>query len=106
MVQTEVRPEDGFEYYGYILLWIDDVLAIHHNATKVIEELDHYFPTKKGSIGDPDLYLGAKLRKVTLNNGVEAWSLSPSKYVQEAVRTTEERMLKEGYRFTKKVYGP
>jgi hypothetical protein len=44
---------------------------------------------KPGSIGDPDFYLGGKLRKVTLANGVEAWGISPSKYVQEAVKNVE-----------------
>ena len=101
-----VRPEDGFKYYAYILLWVDDVLAISHDATAALKELDRYFPMKKGSIGDPDLYLGAKLRKVTLANGVEAWSLSPSKYVQEAVRTTEARMRKKGILFVKRVSRP
>ena len=104
--KLETRPEDNFEYYGYVLLWVDDVLAIHHNAEKVIRELDHYFPMKKGSIGDPDLYLGAKLRKVTLANGVEAWGLSPSKYIQEAVRATKERVNEKGLKFPRKVHGP
>jgi hypothetical protein len=45
---------------------------------------------KEGSVGDPDIYLGAKLRKVTLENGVEAWSMSPSKYVQEAVKNVKK----------------
>ena len=48
-------------------------------------KLDHFFKMKSGSIGDPDMYLGAKLRKVTLENGVEAWATSALKYVQEAV---------------------
>ena len=34
--------------------------------------------------------MGAKLRKVTLLNGVEAWSLSPSKYVQDAVSNVKK----------------
>ena len=45
---------------------------------------------KEGSIGDPDLDLGAKLRKVTLPNGVQTWSTSPSKYIQEAVKNVEK----------------
>jgi hypothetical protein len=36
-----------------------------------------------GSVGDPNIYLGAKLRKATPENGVEAWSMSPSKHVQK-----------------------
>ena len=85
-----IRPEDGFKYYAYLLLYVDDCLAIHHDATSALEELDKFFMMKPGSIGDPDIYLGAKLRKVQLDNGVWAWSMSPSKYVQESVRNVEE----------------
>ena len=35
------------------------------------------------------MYLGAKLRKVVLENGFEAWATSSSKYVQEAVSNSE-----------------
>jgi len=84
-----VRPDDGFKCYSYILIYVDDILAIHHDATKALCDIDKFFPMKKGSIGDPDIYLGAKLRQVQLNNGVYAWGMSSSKYVQEAVRNTE-----------------
>lgn len=85
-----VRPDDGFEYYAYILFYVDDCLAIHHDAESILKELDTYFAMKPGSIGDPDIYLGAKLRKVKLENGVKAWGFSPSKYVQEAVSNVEQ----------------
>ena len=35
------------------------------------------------------MYLGDKIRKVVLENGVEAWTDSASKYVQEAVYNSE-----------------
>ena len=54
-------PDDGFEYYAYVLLYIDDCLAIHHDAESILYELDKYFQMKKGSIVDPDIYLGNKL---------------------------------------------
>ena len=41
------------------------------------------------------IYLGAKLRKVQLDNGVFAWGMSPAKYIQEAVRNVEEHLTKE-----------
>ena len=50
---------------------------------------------KKGSIGDPHIYLGAKLCKVQLDNGVFASGMSPAKYVQEAMRNVEEHLTKE-----------
>ena len=56
--------------------------------------MDKLFMMKKGYIGYPDIYLGAKLRKVKLDNGVFAWCMSPAKYLQEAVRNVEEHLTK------------
>lgn len=103
-----VRPEDGFEYFAYILLYVDDALSVHHDAEGALREIDQYFPMKKGSIGDPDIYLGAKLRKVQLNNGVFAWAMSPSKYVQEAVSNIEKHLNNkyEGRKLPKRATAP
>ena len=60
------RPDDGMKYYAYILLYVDDCLCIHHDAEGELRKLDKFFPMKPGSIGDPDIYLGAKIRKVNL----------------------------------------
>ena len=68
------RPDDGHKYYAYILLYVDDILAIHHDAMSVLNEIHLFFHIKPESKGDPTAYLGAKLRKVTLPNGVKAWS--------------------------------
>ena len=103
-----VRPDDGFKYYAYMLAYVDDLLSIHHDAMEALQELDKYFVMKKGSIGDPDIYLGAKLRQVTLPNGVHAWGASPSKYVQDAVKNVGEYLAKnfDGCKFSKFLSGP
>jgi hypothetical protein len=50
---------------------------------------------KPGSIAEPDIYyLGAKLSKTKLPNGTEAWSMSSSKYVQEAVKNVKEWLMR------------
>ena len=49
-------------------------------------------PLKPGSVGDPDIYLGAKLRRTHLDNNVWAWSLSPSKYVEQAVKNSQQHL--------------
>ena len=85
-----VRPDDGLKYYAYILLYVDDALCVHHDGVKALEELDYFFKMKDNSIGDPEMYLGAKIKKMVLPNGVEAWAMSPSKYVQNAIRTVED----------------
>ena len=52
-------------------------------------KIDKYFKLKPLSIGDPDIYLGAKLKNTRAKNGVLCWTLSPSKYVQEAFKNWE-----------------
>ena len=73
-------------YWTYVLFYVDDCLAIDCDAEGVLRQIDRFFKMKPGSIGDPDLYLGSKLREHTLPNGVKAWGKSPSKYIQEAVQ--------------------
>jgi hypothetical protein len=84
-MRPEVHPSDGVSYYAYVLLYVDDVLVVHHNATDVLLCLDKYFKMKPGSIGDPDFYLGATIKQMHLANGVLAWASSPSKYVRASV---------------------
>ena len=93
--KAEINPANNHKYYSYVLLYVDDVLCIHHDGVNTIKIIDKYFKMKDGSIGDPDMYLGAKLRKTRLPNGVEAWATSPSKYVNEAVKNVESYLAKE-----------
>ena len=37
---------------------------------------------------DPDIYLGAKVKPMKMNNCLTAWAISPSKYVNEAVNNS------------------
>ncbi len=101
-LKPKVRPDDGFMYYAYILLYIDDACSVHHNAQGELEALDKYFMMKPGSIGDPGIYLGAKLSKVQLENKVWAWAQSPSKYVQEAIANVEKHLAETGRYLPKK----
>jgi Reverse transcriptase (RNA-dependent DNA polymerase) len=106
--KSMIRPDDGFEYYAYILLYVDDCLCIHHDPKGELTRLDKYFMMKPGSIADPDMYLGAKLRKIQLANGVWSWSQSASKYVQQAVNNFETCLVKHKYcrKLPKRASGP
>ena len=87
-------PDDGQKYYAYIILYVDDILAIHHNAMSALNEIDKFFHIKPESKGNPTAF-GAKICKVTLPNGLEAWSASPSKFVQESIKNVKEYTNKE-----------
>ena len=86
-----VIKNDGNTYYEYILLYVDDALVVSENAKSILRnELGRYFHLKEESIGPPTVYLGGRVRKVQLENGVWAWSFSSSQYVQSAIKNVEE----------------
>ena len=60
-MKAEVRPDGNFKYYAYALLYVDDILVIHHNAEQCLNKLDTFFKMKTNLIGNPDFYLGAKI---------------------------------------------
>jgi hypothetical protein len=88
-MRAEVRSSNGVSYYAYVLLYVDHVLVVHHDATDVLI---------KGSLGDPDIYLGATItiKQMRLANGVMAWASSPSKYVRAAVDAVTKYAQEEG----------
>jgi hypothetical protein len=94
-LRPAVRKSDGVSYYEYVLIYVDDILCMSHDPNELMQKLDKSFPMKEGSIGPPNIYLGAKLSKVKLPNGVEAWAMSPSKYVQEALANAKDYLKQE-----------
>ena len=90
--KAETRPDDNFNYYAYILCYVDDILGMHHNPMTILDKINRYLPLKPSSVGDPDIYLGAKLRRTRLKNGVWARGLSPSKYAAQAIKNCEKHL--------------
>ena len=90
---------NGFEYYKYLLVYVDDVLAISHDPKPLIEEIGKMYELKKGSVGPPTRYLGATISKFQIpgvKTGREYWAMSAREYVQEAVRIVKDLLTKEG----------
>ena len=87
---------DGSKCYDYVLQYVDDALVVSENAESILRnELGRYFELKEESIAPPDHYLGGKVRKVQLENGVNAWAFSSSQYVQTAVKNVEAYLKSE-----------
>ena len=85
--------ETGIEYYQYVLLYTDDILAISEDPERFIrDELDSCFVVKPKSIGKPTQYLGNKVTEVKLDNGITAWSFSSSQYTQNAVKNVKKNI--------------
>jgi hypothetical protein len=59
---AETRPDDNIRYYAYIICYVDNILCVHHNPMTVLNMINGYMPLKPSSVGNPDIYLGAKLK--------------------------------------------
>jgi hypothetical protein len=107
-MKAETRPDDGVLYWAYILIYVDDILCVHHDPGSPLAKLDEYFKMKEGSIQVPTFYLGAKLKKTVLPNGVVVWGMSYSKYVQSDIQNVKEYLtaLPGDQMLMKKAYGP
>ena len=52
-------------------------------------KVDNYFKLKPDSFREPDMYLVSKVRPMSFENGVWAWTLSTSQYVQVSFRNVQ-----------------
>ena len=72
-----MRP-DGRKCYKYLLMYVDDVLAMGLDPKATLEQIDKYFHKKPGLIAKPDIYLGAKIRSISQSDGSIMWAQSAS----------------------------
>jgi Reverse transcriptase (RNA-dependent DNA polymerase) len=86
---------DGTEYYEYILVYTDDILAISVNAKSIMEQLEQRYVLKAGSIGPPTQYLGAQIGQMTVkgDSSRPKWYISSDKYIKEALRNVQNWLI-------------
>ena len=86
----------GFEYYEYVLTYVDDVLCISHKPMETIAGIKSKFKLKGDKAEEPDGYLGAVISKMTTASGVECWTQSAEKYLAESVKNVDATLEKKG----------
>jgi Reverse transcriptase (RNA-dependent DNA polymerase) len=52
-MRTATKP-NGFKYYEYLLVYVDDILSVSHQPLKTMEALAKLYRLKEGSVGPPD----------------------------------------------------
>jgi hypothetical protein len=58
-MKEETRPDDGVKYWAYILIYVHDILCVHHNPRTSLAQTDKYFKIKPcSSMGPNELHLG------------------------------------------------
>eukprot|EP00957_Ditylum_brightwellii_P090696 6907939-Ditylum_brightwellii.AAC.1 len=86
---------DGSKHCEYILLYVDDALAIEEHPEKLLcLGIGKYFQLNEESVGPPKIYIGGSVHKRTLHNGVKAWVFSSLQYYQTALKSIAEYLEK------------
>ena len=95
------------EYYEYVCLHTDDALVVSDKPEAILRnELGEYFGLKEESIGHPTIYLGGKIRLVTLDNGIKCSGYSSSQYVQNGIKNVEQHLHSRGAKLPSKAKAP
>ena len=81
---------DGFEYYEYVLVYVDDLLVLSHQGELTMKALEEFYRLKDG-FASPTRYLGAEVKRWTFPQDADKhyWALSSAQYVKEAIKNIE-----------------
>jgi hypothetical protein len=106
-----MRPSvkrNGEHYYEYVAVYVDDILVISESPKQTMDCLSKLYRLKEGSVGKPTQYLGAQIleHRFPEESQFQAWAMSSSKYVKEAVRLVEQELIKMNKRLPNRVHTP
>ncbi len=93
-LQPAKKP-NGFEYYEYVLLYVDDLLVLTHQAEVTMKSLEAFYHLKDG-YAKPDRYLGAQIKEWRFPEDASKayWAISSEQYIKEAIRNVEADLQK------------
>jgi hypothetical protein len=108
-MRPAVKPT-GDEYYEYILCYVNDLLVISHDAQAIMTHMSKHYTLKEGSVHEPDVYLGAEIKKWTIDGADDPtktrWAMSSDMYVKRAIADVEHELAQVEERLTTKVTTP
>jgi hypothetical protein len=89
------KKPDGFEYYEYGLVYVDDLLVLSHQPEMTMKSLEEFYRLKDG-YAKPDRYLGAQIKEWRFPEDASKamWAISSDQYVKEAIQNMETHLLK------------
>jgi hypothetical protein len=95
-----MRPatmDNGFEYYEYILVYIDDILVLSALPVPIMKSIQQAYCLKEDP-KPPSNYLGATIKQWSIPSETRKfWSMNCTKYIKEAVRNIEMELNKTGH---------
>lgn len=96
--------------YEYVICYVDDLAYAGLDAKGFMKALGQRFTLKEGSVKEPDQYLGANVKKVTIPNsdtpGKTRWAFESSSYTKKAIASVEVELHANGEQLKTKVKTP
>ena len=91
-----------------LFVYVDDILALSHQAESVIKEIAQFFKTKESSIKPHKIYLGTNTSRLQLPDGHEVWVTFPQTYVKNSIKVIKKLLDKDSnsYALKSKVSNP
>jgi hypothetical protein len=97
---------NGFAYYEYLLVYVDDVLILSHDPKPILTCIEKFYRLKEPAT-DPKTYLGAFIKVWAVEgDSRRIWSMSSSHYIKEALNNLEKHLQAEGLRLQGKPQTP
>ena len=92
--------KEGYKYWAYMLVYVDDCLLVHHDPGLVMEELKSRYKLKNDTYGEPTRYLGANVEKYQVPlTGQSYWSMHAYNYVVESCKMVRKWSENDGRKF-------
>ena len=104
----EATKPDGFAYYEYLLVYVDDILCISHKPKDTMLAIGKLYRLKDGLIAEPTVYLGATIKQHRFPDSPNKvrWGMSSDKYIGNAVANVELELAKIDKKLSTKASTP
>jgi hypothetical protein len=87
---------NGFAYYEYLLVCVDDILIVSHNPDPIVKCIEQAYRLKEPA-SDPKHFLGAVIKPWSIpGDSRKIWSMTATKYIEEALRNLKIELDKSG----------
>eukprot|EP00978_Attheya_sp_CCMP212_P037839 scaffold182004_cov41-Attheya_sp.AAC.1 len=96
---------NGEEYYEYVLMYIDDILALSIDPRAILVDIQTSFKFKNDKIELPFSYLGARLQEKEIN-GCMCWTMTSVDYANATIKNVEKTVEGTRWKLPTKVVTP
>jgi hypothetical protein len=112
LLRSAIKP-GGAQYYEYILVYVDNILAISKDPQSIMNTVSKHYTLKARSVRAPKEYLGSEIQMFNVQCSDATgpavrsyWSMSARTYIKRAVTEVKRTLAEVDQRLKTKVTTP